>query len=374
MNIKTIALALVALLCAGTIFAYRATEIATYPIDDFDTNEVMKILRGATPDGARLMLGLAHPGMLSVTTMMLRSAVMLGANPWLAWSATLIAALMITCAIAFLIANQHGRYGRWRGVMAVALILASPITQDIARRSEENLITQAVFMACIAVLMMELKRTIGPRPLILAASSAALMAQHLQASLVFTSGAVLFLLVNRSSQHSAIEGRTMRVVVASLCLPPLAYMFLLKSSGLVDLARHQRDYAAHFHSMVNNDGLADYCASYLMFLKGYITNGLFDFEWINGQTHPRSARQAVGAFIAVIVLLLCRKGLLLDCLCLGGLAFPFLYEPSSSERWDTFLLPFALKLTTSTTGTAKWEQSTQFVIAAALLSFNLTHL
>lgn len=360
----------VALLFIATLFAFRSFEVRSNLISDFDTNLVLKVLSGEEPKGPSLLFGVAHPGMLMVVTQGLRLFVESGMSPRIAWSAALISALAATCALAFVIASNVGCI-RSRGFFAVALILTSPITQDIAKRSEENLITQTVFIACIAVLAYELKRSNGARSLVLAVASVALAAQHLQAATVFISASLLYLFLGSHEGVNPLQLRSAIKLAFSLILPPLAFGALVNSLGIADLAKQQRGYAESFHSIMNNDGLFDYLSSYLMFFKGYLLNGHFDFIWINGQSHPRSHSQFCAAALLITVLIMCRRGNLLDCLCLAGLALPLLYEPSSSERWDTFLIPFALRLASKPKDEDSFFGGTQTAIGAGILLTNL---
>lgn len=336
------AASLLLVVVTACLFALRARQVAVHGIGDFDTEAILNAIRQG-PGGSVTLLGVAHPGLLSVFSWLLQKALWLGCPLDLLWSGLLIAALACTCALIGKIGAEL-ELPAWRARLCMLAFLASPAIGDICMRAEENLLTQALFASNFWLLVRGLKRPGRAAYLMLALNSALLAAQHLQAAVVFSAGLMLYAIASARRQSWATWRAETGLVSAMVCLPQAVYYAALWLLAGDAFEAQREGYVASFHSLLNNDGLAAYVASHLMFLKGYVLTGRFDFAWVDGQTHPREAIQWGGLLLLVTLIYVVRRARLTDMLCVSGLVFPLLYEPSSSERWDTFVLPLVLRL------------------------------
>ena len=104
-------------------------------------------------------------------------------------------------------------------------------------------------------------------------------------------------------------------------------------------------YSNNFYSLFNNDSLLRYLKAYLLFAQGFVLTGEFpvNYATLIG-IDPRTSIWLLGFIVLFFALLLSLRRSFVDFFILPALVFVFLYEPSASERWDTFIIAMIISL------------------------------
>jgi len=134
-------------------------------------------------------------------------------------------------------------------------------------------------------------------------------------------------------------------------------------------------YSEHVYSLFQNDSVPRYLRAFLMFAQGYVASGdLSVTEWTALGVEPASMNYLAGiVVVAVAIWLSLRRGLV-DLMVLPALGFVFLYEPSASERWDTFVIALVLALSFRLRDSMARSNGIPIVatiVGCLLLAFNL---
>lgn len=325
--------ALAALILA--LLAVRIRQIYSYTTNDFDTSSILLGVQGGFYDGYRAFFDVAHPGLLSLWVFIGHAMVQAaGFPPIHYWGTLLCVALGVSLPILYAAAIRLGA-SRRMAAMACVLYLSSPAISDISARSEENILLHPVFLLAILVLTSYLQRPTRCRLYAVGAASVLVAAEHLQPFLIVCGGLSLYALaagLGTSERGHLLERVKLAAVFA---LPGIGYYFILR----LFFRQEATNYATTYYSIFNNDSTREYLKAFFLFFQGYFVTGTMPFSWSANGVVPTSPLYLLGVLAAslmVPLLLIHRR--LVDCIALAALGFAFLYEPSSSERWDTFVI------------------------------------
>lgn len=343
------------------LLGLRCLQIFSYPADDWDTSSFVPMMSGAYGPPS-LWFETAHPGLLSVWmyggNLLLR---LWDVPPMHVWGALMCLGLLAAAAMMYSLATILGATRRM-ALFGVVLYLASPATADICARSEENLLLHPLYLAALYATVRYLKVG-GWKALGLASLAAAVLsAQHLQPFLIL-SGALWLSLVSSYfwREHPESRPAQLKLAVTVLSAGLLQYVGTMRVLG-----GGVHNYPMSFYSIVNNDSLVQYLKSFLLFLQVYCVSGNFAVQ-----------KGVVGvALVAGALVWVFSNRRLIDWVALCALLFVFVYEPLSSERWDTFVMAVVLAFVTLKTrdeykGKAALRRLAPIGITA-LLCFNLT--
>lgn len=325
--------------------ALRLVQVWINPVDDYDTSSFILAVQGGYYPGFDWFFDLAHPGLLSAWLWLghqIRAASDVAPIPL--WAAFIGAALVMAC-VALYGCLRYGGCTTLVAAFGVLLYLASPAIADIAGRSEENILFHSLLIFAILAVQRAL-RTTGVRTLVLVcACSLVLAAQHLQPFLILSAGLSLYCVVGRVDQgeiHGQGRARAFRVLAAVVVPGFLFYLVVHATHVKPSLVS---SYSEHVYSLFQNDSIPRYLRAFLMFAQGYVASGdLSVTQWTNLSVEPASTSYLAGiAVVAAALWISLRRGLV-DLMVLPALGFVFLYEPSASERWDTFVIAVVLAL------------------------------
>ncbi len=358
------------------LLALRLVQIWINPADDYDTSSFILGVQGGYYADFEWFFDLAHPGLLSGWLWLghrIEAATQI--PPIQLWSAFIGAALVLAC-IALYRCLRSADCNSPVAAFGVLLYLASPAIADIAARSEENLLFHPLLFVAILALLRALRTTGGGPIALVGASALVLAAQHLQPFLITTAGLVLFCVVGWFEQgetHAAGRARALKVLLAFL-VPGLIYYVVAHATHVKPSL--VSSYSDHVYSLFQNDSLARYLRAFLMFAQGYVASGdLAVTQWTTRGVEPASLIYLAGlVVVAAAIGLSLRRGLV-ELMILPALGFVFLYEPSASERWDTFVIVVVLtlmfRLRDSTAGTKSVAFLATLAGCLLLLTLNL---
>lgn len=336
---------LFSILCALAIF--RVTQIWTNSVDDFDTSslilQISNFKIGSNPHF--FWVDIAHPGMLSVWIFLAHSIHGLTECPPIyIWNTLITAGLIVACISLYFLSNKLST-SKFIAFSSVVLYLASPAISDIASRSEENFLYHAMFIAAIYIITSYINNKNHALMPIIFIFSLILSAQHLQPFLILCGGIFLFYisellkLKNRINSDHKYAGYAF---IAFLTPGLIYYLIIHKIFYDPSLVR---SYSANFYSLLNNDSILKYLKAFLLFAQGYVLSGSMPVDsWAAISIEPRSHIYLLGLIVIFISFYLLRKRRLINFITLSALGFVFLYEPSASERWDTFVITLIISL------------------------------
>ena len=327
------------------LLALRLVQIWINPVDDFDTSSFILAVQGGFYPDFGIFFDLAHPGLLSVW-LWLGHLLKLASNspPIQLWAAFIGAALVLACLMLYG-CLRSARCSVQVSALGVLLYLASPAIADVAARSEENVLFHGLFFIAILAVLRALRATNGLALARVCASALLLAAQHLQPFLILSAGLMLFCVVGRfapDADCAAGRARAFSVLLAFL-VPGLLYYAAAHATHINPSV--VSSYSDHVYSLFQNDSLARYLRAFLMFAQGYVASGdLTVTQWTTRAVEPASLIYLAGLIVlAAAIWLSLRRGLV-DLMVLPALGFVFLYEPSASERWDTFAIAVVVSL------------------------------
>ena len=325
--------------------ALRLVQVWINPVDDYDTSSFVLGVQGGYYPNFEWFFDLAHPGLLSVW-LWLGHQIDAASNvpPIHLWAAFIGMALVLAC-IALYGCLRYAGCSALVAAFGVLLYLASPAIADIAGRSEENILFHSLlFLAIIAVL--RALRTTDRRALALVfVCSLVLAAQHLQPFLILSAGLALYCVVGRLDQghiHGPDRARAFRVL-AAVVVPGLIFYVVIHATHVKPSL--VSSYSEHVYSLFQNDSIPRYLRAFLMFAQGYVASGdLSVTQWTNRGVEPATMSYLAGVVVVIVAFWLSLRRGLVDLMVLPALGFVFLYEPSASERWDTFVIAVVLAL------------------------------
>ena len=322
----------------ATVFGLRLAAAWYLPTHDHDTGSLISVLHGGFRP-AKTLTDIAHPGGLEALMEGLGRVTYSGGAAT-AWFGVFGASLAAAVGGVFFLARTLSG-GALVAAAAALAYLMSPVLVDLAARGEENLL----FHAPLAVAVYGLHRsstagTVAMIPL-LAASGVLLVALHLQPFTVLAVGSLA------AVAFAAARGDTARgrIGAAALAFTGPGLVFLLGLALLTPLARP--NYLSLYYSSLHHDSRFRYVQSFLLFAQGYLLTGRMPHVWRAGPPggfEPASAIWLLGLPALLIVGGAIWRLRVTDCITLAGLGFALAYEPSSSERWDTVLVPLLLAL------------------------------
>jgi hypothetical protein len=349
------------LLAILALLGLRCLQIFSYPADDWDTSSFVPMMSGAYGPPT-LWFETAHPGLLSVWiyggNLLLR---LLDVPPMHVWSALMCLGLLAAAVMMYRLAIALGAKRRM-ALLGVVLYLASPAIADICARSEENLLLHPLYLLALYASVRYLKVG-GWKALGLASLAATVLCgQHPQPFLVLSCGLGLsgvFSYLCRG--HGDCRPGQLKLGFAFLSAGMLQYAVTMNALG-----GGIHNYPMSFYSILNNDSLVQYVKSFFLFFQVYVVSGNFAVQ-----------KGFVGvALVAGVLVWVFRNRRLIDWVAFSALLLVFVYEPLSSERWDTFVMAMILALVTLGTfgrpiNGVNWRLA-GFVGLFALLSFNLS--
>ena len=326
---------LITLIC--TLLLLRFYQINSYIINDFDTSSILLGIQGGFYEGYGAFFDIAHPGLLSFWVFAGNIITNLYNSPPLYYWGTLLC-LGVSISTLLIYANIINLgASRQAALIGCALYLSSPAISDISARSEENILSHPIFLLVIIILCNYAKK---PKRIFLPAllaCSALVAAQHLQPFLIICGGLFLFAFYSASTEEDCKREAYLKglKLVIIFTLPGILYFLFAKFF----LNLSTTNYATTYYSFFNNDSIYQYIKSFFLFLQGYLITGSLPFSWSANGVIPTTSVYQLGIAAALIIIsLLAINRRLIDFISLAALGFVFLYEPSSSERWDTFII------------------------------------
>lgn len=327
------------------LLALRLVQVWINPVDDFDTSSFILGVQGGFYPGFEWFFDFAHPGLLSVWLWLGHQIDAAFAIPPIhLWAVFIGAGLLTACTVLYGLLRREG-CTKLVAAFGVLLYLASPAIADIAGRSEENVLFHSLLLLAILSVMRALRSADRCTLVLVAASSVVLAAQHLQPFLILTAGIALYCVVGRFDESETAcsgRGRAFRVLLA-VVVPGLIF-YLAVHIAYVKPALVS-SYSENVYSLFHNDSIARYLRAFLMFAQGFVASGdLSVTQWTPRSVEPASMGYLSGIVVVVVAFWISLRRGLVDLMVLSALGFVFLYEPSASERWDTFVITAVLAL------------------------------
>lgn len=336
---KKITPVLFLLSCLSILF-YRYFQIWINPQADFDTSSVILLAQGGFKPFTNFSLyfDIAHPGLLygiviftNIVSKVLELPVIY------VWASLVCIAITVTSILiyAFLIRLGCTKY---QSIFGALFYLASPTVGDIAARSEENLFFHAPYVLVLLLVTLIFKGEKKINFFVLGAASIILGALHLQPFLIVSAGLFFFYIsesIAKIKQKENIRNIALKTLLI-FTIPTFVYYlcihYVFYNPSFV------RAYAENFYSIFHNDGILSYLRGVLFFAQGFVITGRFPANLIsNTAVHPKII-WLVGLFVIPLLIKIFNTRKFLDFVMLSALGFVFLYEPLSSERWDTFVI------------------------------------
>lgn len=331
---------------------YRLVQIRNYPIQDFDTSAILEAILPSHGFTYERFIDTAHPGLLSLIISLCRNAIDLNTTTPLAlWSSILSVALLGSNLLLFSLLIKLGACSL-AAMLGCTFYLFSNVLYDLCGRSEENLLSHSLFLATLllftSIRISKTKLKILAIPII----SAAVASLHIQPFLILAGGLSLHSLVlllgplrfADIKSHSRIFFSNLWQKFNSSALPTA--LFVVSGLTTIAIISYQfnepiNNYPAQYYSIVNNDSFVRYAKSFFLFFQGYILSGTMPYGYSSaGGVIIDSQIYLLGLPLLFFVVFFGRHLRASDCVMFSALAFVFIYEPSSSERWDMFLLSF----------------------------------
>lgn len=254
------------------------------------------------------------------------------------WSSLISVGFIASCIALFYFIKQQGA-SISLSFLACLLYLSSPAISDIASRSEENILFHTFFILSLLAIINYLKNNSFKNLLSIFLLSLLVAAQHVQPFLIIVSCLFLYLCFSLIKFKQTHQQKTKPIIITFIIFSVTGFAYYIIMHYLFYNPMIIRSYSNNFFSIFNNDSLFRYLQAFLLFAQGYLLTGETPYSfWANNAVHPKGLIYLLGFTVIVVSLVLTRSKNLTNFALLPALGFPFIYEPSSSERWDTFVL------------------------------------
>jgi hypothetical protein len=221
----------------------------------------------------------------------------------------------------------------------------SPSISDVAARSEENILFHGPFILAIWACISYARRQSTASIIFVLFSALVLAAQHAQPFVIICGGLFLFLCSEylKARNKKINELNVALKVFAVFSTTGFLYYFVMHYAFYNPMI--VKAYSNNFYSLFHNDSYVRYLQAYLLFAQGFVLTGELpvNYATVTG-VDPRTSIWLLGIIVLFFATYLTFRRRLVDFFVLPALGFVFLYEPSASERWDTFVIAMTLSL------------------------------
>jgi hypothetical protein len=297
------------------------------PIEDFDTVEAIRAITTHDRISNGIEGDMAHPCVMWVNWKALASIPM--PQKKALWHIECVIFLLLTIIALAYSAKSLGV--PLAGAMAAVLFfLASPAIHDISARAEENLNYHLLYILCIlAFIRMEKKPSAGMLVQV-AIANFAMSLWHMQPFMILIGSQAIF--IGITMRRSGVRLFALKLI-ASVVIP-----ILLFGIYKIIFRVHYVPYQTMYFTLFAQPNMA-YVASFLSAIHGYMFGGGITVNAAN----VAQGIVCVTLLLSFLIVNRNRNGYL-TYLAITALVFAFVYEPISSERWDTLVICLALML------------------------------
>jgi len=327
------------------VASLRVMQIWLNPIDDYDTSSFVLMIQGGFYPESMFFFDIAHPGLLAglikVCQLILAQ---FNLPPIYIWSTLITLGFLFACICLFCLMKAL-RCSTLVALVACIVFTISPAISDVASRSEENFLFHGLFILSIWACITYLRYKSTSSVFFVFISALLLAAQHAQPFIIVSSGLFLFLCSEFYNSKNKIENATANALKVFVIYSSTGIIYYLLMHYAFYNPMVIKAYSNNFYSLINNDSLLRYLKAYLLFAQGFVLTGEFpvNYATITG-VDPRTSIWLLGFVVLFLAFFLSLRRRFVDFFVLPALGFVFLYEPSASERWDTFVIAMIIAL------------------------------
>jgi hypothetical protein len=230
-------------------------------------------------------------------------------------------------------------------LVACLVFAISPAVSDVASRSEENILFHGLFVFSIWSCLNYLRNKSTSSVFFIFISALSLAAQHAQPFVIVCGGLFLLFCSELYKSKNKIDNTAITTFKLFILYSSIGILYYLAMHYAFYNPMIVKAYSNNFYSIFHNDSFLRYLKAYLLFAQGFILTGEFpvNYATIIG-VDPRTSIWLLGFIVLFIAFFLSLRRSFVDFFVLPALGFVFLYEPSASERWDTFIITMIISL------------------------------
>ena len=327
------------------VIAIRIAQIWLNPVDDYDTSSFVLMVQGGFYPKTMFFFDIAHPGLLAGlinVCHLIQASTSL--SPIYIWSTLITFGFLFAFVCLFQLMKALGCSFQLASLSCLFYSL-SPSIADVAARSEENILFHGPFILAIWACISYVRRQSIKSIIFLLLSALLLSALHAQPFVIICGGLFLFLCSEfLKARNIIINNLNIALkVFAIFSITGFLYYFVMHYAFYNPMI--VKAYSNNFYSLLHNDSYVRYLQAYLLFAQGFVLTGELpvNYATVTG-VDPRTSIWLLGIIVLTFALYLTARRRLVDCFVLPALGFVFLYEPSASERWDTFAIALIISL------------------------------
>lgn len=327
------------------VVSIRVMQIWLNPIDDYDTSSFVLMVQGGFYPGSLFFFDIAHPGLLAglikVCQLILTQ---FNLPPIYIWSILITLGFLFACVCLFYLMKALSCSSLVASV-ACLFFAISPAVSDVASRSEENILFHGLFVLSIWSCITYLRNRSTSSGFFVFISALLLAAQHAQPFVIVCGGLFLFLCSELYKAKNKIENATATALKVFVIYSSTGIIYYIVMHYAFYNPMIVKAYSNNFYSLFHNDSLLRYLKAYLLFAQGFVLTGEFpvNYATVTG-VDPRTSIWLVGSIVLFFAFFLSLRRSFVDFFIFPALGFVFLYEPSASERWDTFVITLIISL------------------------------
>ncbi len=323
----------------------RVIQIWLNPTDDYDTSSFVLMIQGDFYPGNMFFFDIAHPGLLAGLIKACQLVLtQFNLPPIYVWSTLITIGFLFACVCLFYLMKIL-RCSTLVASVACLVFALSPAISDVASRSEENFLFHGLFILSILTCINYLRSNSISSTFFVFISSLLLAAQHAQPFMIVCGGLFLFLCSEFFKSRNEIENNITTVVKLFIIYSSAGIIYYLVMHYAFYNPMIIKAYSNNFYSLFHNDSILRYLKAYLLFAQGFILTGEFPVNYSTQMgVDPRTSLWLLGLIVIFFAFFLVIRRNFVDFFILPALGFVFLYEPSASERWDTFVITLIISL------------------------------
>jgi hypothetical protein len=327
------------------VISFRILQIWLNPIDDYDTSSFVLMVQGGFYPESMFFFDIAHPGLLAGLIKLCQLVLtQINLPPIFIWSMLITLGFLFACVCLFYLMRAL-RCSILVALVACLVFALSPAVSDVASRSEENILFHGLFILSIWACLNYLRNKSTSSVFFVFISALSLAAQHAQPFVIVCGGLfLLFCSELYKSKHKIDNTAAIAFKVFVIYSSTGILYYLIMHSAFYN-PMIVKAYSNNFYSIFHNDSFLRYLKAYLLFAQGFVLTGEFpvNYTTIIG-VDPRTSIWLLGFIVLFITFFLSLRRSFVDFFVWPALGFVFLYEPSASERWDTFIIAMIISL------------------------------
>lgn len=315
------------------------------PIDDYDTSSFILMVQGGFYPGSMFFFDIAHPGLLAGLIKLCQLALTQFNLPSIyTWSILISLGFLFACICLFYLMRALS-CSTLVSLVACLVFAISPAISDVASRSEENILFHGLFILSLLACITYLRKKSNSSVFFVFVSALLLAAQHAQPFVIVCGGLFLLFCSELYKSNNKIDNAAATALKVFVIYSSTGILYYLVMHYAFYNPMIVKAYSNNFYSIFHNDSFLRYLKAYLLFAQGFVLTGEFpvNYATVIG-VDPRTSIWLLGFIVLFFAFFLSLRRSFVDFFILPALGFVFLYEPSASERWDTFIIAIIISL------------------------------